>query len=96
MAMRVLKSIMFLEDGWHFSEVIDVRTFQGQNIDSDRYLVVCKICVIACNGQALEPPTLYEVKKTVRELAAGKDEISVMFLKVGSERLNEKSTKLLK
>lgn len=45
MAMRVLKSIMFLEDGWHFSEVIDVRTFRGENIGSDRYLVVCKICV---------------------------------------------------
>ena len=32
-----------LVDGRHFSDVLDVRTFRGPNIDSDHYLVVSKI-----------------------------------------------------
>lgn len=32
-----------LVDGRHFSDVVDVRTFRGPNIDSDHYLVVAKI-----------------------------------------------------
>lgn len=32
-----------LVDGWHFSEIIVVRTYHGANIDSDHYLVMVKL-----------------------------------------------------
>ncbi|XP_058817336.1 uncharacterized protein LOC131680637 [Topomyia yanbarensis] len=45
------------------------------------------------DGQAVDPPTLDEVKNTIRDLktgkAAGKDEIPVAILKQGGEQLHQ-------
>jgi hypothetical protein len=66
-----------LIDGRHFSDVIDVMTRRGANIDSDHMLVVIKLRVRICRASNTKPQQLrrFEVDRLKDRYVASESEL---------------------
>ncbi|XP_039452865.2 uncharacterized protein LOC120431811 [Culex pipiens pallens] len=74
-----------LVDGRHFSDVMDVRSYRGPNIDSDHFLVACKIRARLSN--VLTPRTARIARLNVQRLASS--DVAAEYSRKLDERINE-------
>ncbi|XP_038118601.1 craniofacial development protein 2-like [Culex quinquefasciatus] len=74
-----------LVDGRHFSDVMDVRSYRGPNIDSDHFLVACKIRARLSN--VLTPRTARVARLNVQRLASS--DVAAEYSRKLDERINE-------
>ncbi|XP_038116830.1 uncharacterized protein LOC119769021 [Culex quinquefasciatus] len=74
-----------LVDGRHFSDVMVVRTYRGPNMDSDHFLVACKIQARLSN--VLTPRTARIVRLNVQRLASS--DVAAEYSRKLDERINE-------
>lgn len=74
-----------LVDGRHFSDVMDVRSYRGPNIDSDHYLVVSRIR--ARLSTVLTPRTARTARLNIQRLSS--NDVAVEYTRKLDERINE-------
>ncbi|XP_052562932.1 craniofacial development protein 2-like [Culex pipiens pallens] len=74
-----------LVDGRHFSDVMDVQSYRGPNIDSDHFLVACKIRARLSN--VLTPRTARIARLNVQRLASS--DVAAEYSRKLDERINE-------
>ncbi|XP_058448248.1 uncharacterized protein LOC131428359 [Malaya genurostris] len=52
-----------LIDGRHFSDIIEVRTYRGANVDSDHYLMMVKLRLSVINNARYQLPPRYNIER---------------------------------